>query len=380
MIRRYPINPARKPLLLQAPLWIVVALGGIVFTLSDEPAAYSTSGRMAIGAIGDSAPGDVVVTAGQAQGLDEADDTIEPFDPAATPAARLESWPGLPPSLTALPMPPVDARLGAGLLRESMQATRTLRMAGSAAATLALADEHRTSSGSVAPGTAAPAGVASSGRSSGPVDTEPEQPVDGAVILPPAAEDRERLMERTADFLARYYRRSRARVGVYVRHAFEAGEQIGVDPLLVSAIMSIESSLNPRAHSHKGAKGLMQVLVAVHPEKFEPFGGVENAYEPRVSVMVGTRILSDMLERTGSVEGALKHYVGAANLRSDGGYGAKVIRMRDRIWHAAMGRKVPAKIELAAATLRANLAQNLAAGGLRTASAEDPTTPQTRFD
>ncbi|MEZ5742127.1 MAG: lytic transglycosylase domain-containing protein, partial [Burkholderiaceae bacterium] len=70
---------------------------------------------------------------------------------------------------------------------------------------------------------------------------------------------------------------------------------------------------------------------------------------------------------TGSVQGALKHYVGAANLRHDGGYGAKVISMRERIWIASQGRKVPSKVELAGAIRRANEAHAAAVASVRTA-------------
>lgn len=173
--------------------------------------------------------------------------------------------------------------------------------------------------------------------------------------------------QNIARWLSRYYRKDAANVVQYVRYALQSGRRNGVDPMLIMAVMSIESSLNPKARSHKDARGLMQVLVRVHTDKFKYLGGTKAAYDPRVSVEVGTRILKRMIKRTGSVEKALKHYVGAANLRSDRGYGAKVIRQRDRIWAAAHGLTIPFKPNLKTAIRRVNLAQLGVASRLVTA-------------
>ncbi|MGC1439525.1 MAG: transglycosylase SLT domain-containing protein, partial [Burkholderiaceae bacterium] len=162
---------------------------------------------------------------------------------------------------------------------------------------------------------------------------------------------------KIADFLSRYYRRSKDDIRRYVRYAYESGQRNGVDPLLIIGIMCVESSLNPKATSHKGAKGLMQVLVAAHEKRFEPFGGIENAYDTRTSIEIGTRIIAGMIVRTGSVKKALKHYVGAANFRSDAGYGNKVIGMRDRVWASAHGRRNVAKPNIKLAIKRAEKAQ-----------------------
>lgn len=172
---------------------------------------------------------------------------------------------------------------------------------------------------------------------------------------------------KIADFLARYYRRSKDDIRRYVRFAYESANRNGVDPLLVIGIMCVESSLNPKATSHKGAKGLMQVLVRVHSDRFEPFGGTSQAYDPRTSIEIGTRIIAGMIKRTGSVKKALKYYVGAANFRSDGGYGNKVIGMRDRVWAASLGQRVPRKPNMKLAIRRAETAQSSLAPVVRTA-------------
>jgi hypothetical protein len=162
---------------------------------------------------------------------------------------------------------------------------------------------------------------------------------------------------KIADFLARYYRRSKDNIRQYVRFAYESAQRNGVDPLLVIGIMCVESSLNPKATSHKDARGLMQVLVKAHVKRFKPFGGTSKAYDPRTSIEVGTRIIAGMIKRTGSVKKALKYYVGAANFRTDGGYGNKVIGMRDRVWAASLGKRIPAKPNIKLAIKRAEKAQ-----------------------
>lgn len=144
-----------------------------------------------------------------------------------------------------------------------------------------------------------------------------------------------------ASFIARRYRVGVDDVQRFVAHAYRAAKDFRLDPHLVLAVMSIESSFNPNARSSAGAQGLMQVLTRVHLEKFEPFGGARAAFDPMANINVGSRILKDYLVREGTVEGALKSYVGAAQLSHDFGYGNKVLRERARIAAVAEGRSIP---------------------------------------
>lgn len=147
-----------------------------------------------------------------------------------------------------------------------------------------------------------------------------------------------------ARFIAQRYRVTLEATNEFVHHAYLAAKDARLDPMLVLAVMSVESSFDPMAQSSAGAQGLMQVLTRVHLEKFMPFGGIRAAFDPVANIRVGSAILREYLQREGTVEGALKVYVGAAFMEHDGGYGAKVLNARDRLVAAAAGKPVPAEI------------------------------------
>ncbi|HLS56176.1 MAG TPA: transglycosylase SLT domain-containing protein [Zeimonas sp.] len=148
---------------------------------------------------------------------------------------------------------------------------------------------------------------------------------------------------KIAQFVAKKYRIAVADVQHFVAHAYRTSKELRLDPYLVLAVMSIESNFNPNARSSAGAQGLMQVLTRVHVEKFAPFGGSTAAFDPVANISVGARILKEYLVREGSVEGALKSYVGAALHAHDSGYGFKVMSERERIAAAAAGKPIPAR-------------------------------------
>lgn len=110
--------------------------------------------------------------------------------------------------------------------------------------------------------------------------------------------------------------------------AWEVGHSMQLDPLLLLAVMAVESSFNPRAESKVGAQGLMQVMTRIHHKKFEPYGGRQAAWQPDANIHVGAQILKECIARRGSVPGGLTCYVGAAGTSSK--YGQKVLAERKR--------------------------------------------------
>jgi Transglycosylase SLT domain len=145
-----------------------------------------------------------------------------------------------------------------------------------------------------------------------------------------------------AQYLSRRYHVADEAVRPLVLAAREAGRESQLDPLLILAVMAVESSLNPFAESEVGAQGLMQVMTSVHATRFGLDGDLHNALEPVANIRVGSAILSDAIRRGGSVERGLQLYVGAGNLRDDGGYGSRVLAEMARLKMAASGDVVAA--------------------------------------
>jgi hypothetical protein len=167
------------------------------------------------------------------------------------------------------------------------------------------------------------------------VETKRESGAAASIVVDEKIEAQQR---NVTQYLARRYRVADNAVRVLVAAAYETGREVGLDPLLILAVMAIESSMNPFAQSPVGAQGLMQVMTRVHTEKFEPHGGEHAALDPIANIKVGSAILRDLIRRGGSVERGLQLYVGAGNLPDDGGYAARVLGERGRISMAAAGR------------------------------------------
>lgn len=145
---------------------------------------------------------------------------------------------------------------------------------------------------------------------------------------------------RVTQWLSKRYRVADDATNMLVSAAYLTGKEIHFDPLLILAVMAIESRFNPFAESPVGAQGLMQVMSKVHYDKFEEMGGTRSALNPVVNIKVGAMILKEYIQRGGSIEAGLKRYVGAANMASDDGYGAKVLGEYDRLKAVANGKRI----------------------------------------
>jgi soluble lytic murein transglycosylase-like protein len=145
------------------------------------------------------------------------------------------------------------------------------------------------------------------------------------------------VQQALADELAQRYRIAAKSATHVVRTAYRAADEVGLDPLLVLAVISIESRFNPIAESVAGAIGLMQIIPRFHLDKLKAHGGEHAVFHPESNILVGARILQEYVHRTGSLEAGLQQYNGAF---ADGSakYAFKVMNERARLIKVAFGR------------------------------------------
>ena len=134
-----------------------------------------------------------------------------------------------------------------------------------------------------------------------------------------------------ADFFEKKYKLERAKIEEYVSNTILIAKEVNIDPVLLLAVISVESNFNPNTKSHAGAEGLMQVMTSVHKDKYALYGGTTDAVKPEVNIRVGAYILKYLIATAGSLRNGLKYYVGAANAEDDGGYTDKVMAERNRL-------------------------------------------------
>jgi soluble lytic murein transglycosylase-like protein len=162
----------------------------------------------------------------------------------------------------------------------------------------------------------------------------PEAPVAGPSATPVAVSEAQTAPTRDqrvlAEFIARRYRVAEAASQEYVATAYRVGREYAIDPLLILAVMAIESRYNPVAESSMGAKGLMQVIPRFHPEKLIEHGGDEALLDPEVNIRVGTWVLHDYLRHLGDLEAALQKYAGALD-EPTSQYAGKVLAEKARL-------------------------------------------------
>jgi hypothetical protein len=157
---------------------------------------------------------------------------------------------------------------------------------------------------------------------------------DGGTSLFEGAEEADGQKYRAlANYVSRRYRIAPDVTEVFVGAAHEAGREVGLDPLLILAVMAVESRFNPVAESLVGAKGLMQVVPRYHLDKLTERGGEGVVLDPAINIALGARILKEYIRRTGSLEAGLQFYNGALADPSSQ-YAQKVFAEKERLQEA----------------------------------------------
>jgi|GEM_PF-1509615 len=105
------------------------------------------------------------------------------------------------------------------------------------------------------------------------------------------------------------------RVKEYEPHIRAAASRYGIDPNWIAGIIWQESRGNPRAVSHCGAMGLMQLM----PETAKNLG-VDNAFDVGQNIDGGAKYLRQMLDKFGRMDFATAAYnAGPGNVSKFGG-------------------------------------------------------------
>lgn len=108
-------------------------------------------------------------------------------------------------------------------------------------------------------------------------------------------------------------------------------EAHGVDPLLVQALILVESNNRPRAKSHRGAMGLMQLM----PSTVRLYN-VRNPYDPKTNIAAGVQHLKSLIDRWGveialaaynAGEGAVRKFNGVPPYRETRNYVSKILAL-----------------------------------------------------
>ena len=98
----------------------------------------------------------------------------------------------------------------------------------------------------------------------------------------------------------------------------EANEQ-EFDPALALAIAQVESNFNPRAVSHAGARGVMQIMPKTARYEF----GLNPIlmFDARTNIQTGITFVKQLMQRYGDVKFALSHYNGGSRVvKADGSF------------------------------------------------------------
>ncbi len=157
-----------------------------------------------------------------------------------------------------------------------------------------------------------------------------------AAIVPVVDEHEAELSPRmrgALDYVSKRYRVSNDALEPIFATALATGRELKIDPLLIIAVIGIESGFNPFSQSVYGARGLMQVVPRFHMDKLPDEADQDALLDPVINVQVGARVLNDSIRRFGGIETGLQQFGGALN-DSSRRYALKVLAEKQRLEQA----------------------------------------------
>jgi len=98
-----------------------------------------------------------------------------------------------------------------------------------------------------------------------------------------------------------------------MRLVVREASNMGISAPLALAVAKVESDFNPRARSHKGARGVMQIMPKTASSEYGIAAGL--LWNARINVRLGLHFLGRLLDRyQGRVDLALSHYNGGSRV------------------------------------------------------------------
>lgn len=140
-------------------------------------------------------------------------------------------------------------------------------------------------------------------------------------------------MRGALDYVSRRYRVSTEALQPIFATAQTVGRELHLDPLLIIAVIGVESGFNPFSQSVVGAQGLMQVMPRFHLDKLPDEAAPAAFLDPVTNVQVGARVLKESISRNGGLEDGLQQFGGASN-DPERRYSLKVLAEKQRLEQA----------------------------------------------
>lgn len=161
-------------------------------------------------------------------------------------------------------------------------------------------------------------------------------------------------MRAALDYTARRYRVSATALQPVFAAAKAAAGDLGLDPLLIIAVIGVESSFNPLSESTQGAQGLMQVIPRFHRDKLPASADSMHLFDPVANVRVGARALWEYIRDSGDLAYGLQKFAGNRDDATQS-YAEKVLAEKERLESAACRQTTSAACVGADGTTRTTL-------------------------
>jgi len=104
----------------------------------------------------------------------------------------------------------------------------------------------------------------------------------------------------------------------YTEYVKKYANEYNVDEYLIYAIIKAESNFEPNAESHRGAKGLMQLMYSTAEDISKRIGielNEDNILEPGININLGTKYISMLIQKYNNINLALAAYnAGSGNV------------------------------------------------------------------